>query len=92
MPYLFDGNNLLGSWGGPRLHDDRRPEVVRRVAEFCRLKGGGRGQLLAVVRQDAVSDVQSSLGRCRVCNYFFNHQRRHLLGGGACHHQDRDFE
>ena len=38
MPYLFDGNNLLGSWGGPRQHDDRRPEVVRRVAEFCRLK------------------------------------------------------
>ncbi len=38
MPYLFDGNNLLGSWGGPRGRDDRRGEVVRRVAEFCRAK------------------------------------------------------
>ena len=24
MPYLIDGNNLLGSWGGPRGEDDRR--------------------------------------------------------------------
>lgn len=39
MPYLIDGNNLLGSWGGPRGDDDRRAEVVRRVAEFCRLRG-----------------------------------------------------
>ena len=39
MPYLVDGNNLLGSWGGPRGGDDRRAEVVRRVAEFCRLRG-----------------------------------------------------
>lgn len=39
MPYLIDGNNLLGSWGGPRSDDDRREEVVRRVAEFCRLRG-----------------------------------------------------
>jgi len=39
MPYLIDGNNLLGSWGGPRGQDDRRPEVVRRVAAFCRLRG-----------------------------------------------------
>jgi predicted RNA-binding protein with PIN domain len=39
MPYLIDGNNLLGSWGGPRGPDDRRAEVVRRVAEFCRTKG-----------------------------------------------------
>lgn len=38
MPYLIDGNNLLGSWGGPRGADDRRAEVVRRVAEFCRRK------------------------------------------------------
>ena len=29
MPYLIDGNNLLGSWGGPRGEDDRRAEVVR---------------------------------------------------------------
>lgn len=38
MPYLIDGNNLLGSWGGPRGRDDRRGEVVRRVAAFCRAK------------------------------------------------------
>jgi len=39
MPYLVDGNNLLGSWGGPRGGDDRRGEVVRRVAAFCRARG-----------------------------------------------------
>jgi predicted RNA-binding protein with PIN domain len=39
MPYLIDGNNLLGSWGGPRGDDDRRGEVVRRVASFCRARG-----------------------------------------------------
>ena len=39
MPYLIDGNNLLGSWGGPRDGDDRREEVVRRVAAFCRARG-----------------------------------------------------
>ena len=39
MPYLIDGNNLLGSWGGPRGEDDRRGEVVRRVAAFCRARG-----------------------------------------------------
>jgi predicted RNA-binding protein with PIN domain len=38
VPYLIDGNNLLGSWGGPR-GDDGRAEVVRRVASFCRAKG-----------------------------------------------------
>jgi predicted RNA-binding protein with PIN domain len=38
VPYLIDGNNLLGSWGGPRGEDDRRGEVVRRVAAFCRAK------------------------------------------------------
>lgn len=38
MPYLIDGNNLLGSWGGPRLDDDRRDEAVRRVAAFCRAR------------------------------------------------------
>jgi len=36
VPYLIDGNNLLGSWGGPQGRDDRRHEVVRRVAAFCR--------------------------------------------------------
>jgi predicted RNA-binding protein with PIN domain len=35
---LIDGNNLLGSWGGPRGQDDRRAEVVRRVAAFCRAR------------------------------------------------------
>ena len=39
MPYLIDGNNLLGSWGGPAVPGDGRAEVVRRVAEFCRAKG-----------------------------------------------------
>jgi predicted RNA-binding protein with PIN domain len=38
VPYLIDGNNLLGSWGGPR-GDDGRAEVVRRVASFCRARG-----------------------------------------------------
>lgn len=38
MPYLIDGNNVLGSWGGPTTDDDRRAEVVRRVASFCRSK------------------------------------------------------
>jgi predicted RNA-binding protein with PIN domain len=38
MPYIIDGNNLLGSWGGPRGPDDRRAEVVRRVASFCRAR------------------------------------------------------
>jgi predicted RNA-binding protein with PIN domain len=38
MPYLIDGNNLLGSWGGPQGDDDRRAEVVRRVAAFCRAR------------------------------------------------------
>ncbi len=39
MPYLIDGNNLLGSWGGPAIRGDGRVEVVRRVAEFCRARG-----------------------------------------------------
>ena len=38
MPYLIDGNNLLGSWGGPRDDDDGRAQVVRRVASFCRAR------------------------------------------------------
>jgi predicted RNA-binding protein with PIN domain len=38
MPYLIDGNNLLGSWGGPRGGGDGRAEVVRRVASFCRAR------------------------------------------------------
>jgi predicted RNA-binding protein with PIN domain len=38
MPYLIDGNNLLGSWGGPSREDDRRGEVVRRVSAFCRAR------------------------------------------------------
>jgi predicted RNA-binding protein with PIN domain len=40
VPYLIDGNNLLGSWGGPPGGgDDGRAEVVRRVAAFCRSRG-----------------------------------------------------
>ncbi len=39
MPYLIDGNNLLGSWGGPAIAGDGRHEVVRRVAAYCRAKG-----------------------------------------------------
>jgi predicted RNA-binding protein with PIN domain len=39
VPYLIDGNNLLGSWGGPAVPGDGRAEVLRRVAEFCRAKG-----------------------------------------------------
>jgi predicted RNA-binding protein with PIN domain len=39
VPYLIDGNNLLGSWGGPAVSGDGRLEVVRRVSEFCRAKG-----------------------------------------------------
>jgi predicted RNA-binding protein with PIN domain len=40
LPYLIDGNNLLGSWGGPRHGgEDRRDEVVRRVADLCRQRG-----------------------------------------------------
>jgi predicted RNA-binding protein with PIN domain len=39
VPYLIDGNNLLGSWGGPAVPGDGRLEVLRRVAAFCRAKG-----------------------------------------------------
>lgn len=39
MPYVVDGNNLLGSWGGPRGRGDAREEVVRRVAAMCRARG-----------------------------------------------------
>ncbi|MBN2371202.1 MAG: NYN domain-containing protein [Vicinamibacteria bacterium] len=39
MPYLIDGNNLLGSWKRPRSNADDRTEVVRRVAAFCRARG-----------------------------------------------------
>lgn len=36
---MIDGNNLMGSWGGPSAGNDRRAEVVRRVAAFCRARG-----------------------------------------------------
>jgi predicted RNA-binding protein with PIN domain len=36
VPYLIDGNNLLGSWGGVPPGDAGRLEVLRRVAAFCR--------------------------------------------------------
>lgn len=39
MPYLIDGNNILGSWRGSAGAEDRRPEVLRRVSEFCRTQG-----------------------------------------------------
>ncbi|MGE5127317.1 MAG: NYN domain-containing protein [Betaproteobacteria bacterium] len=39
MPYLIDGNNVLGSWGGLASAGDGRSEVVRRVAAFCRARG-----------------------------------------------------
>jgi len=39
VPYLIDGHNLLGSWGGPAVPGDGRLEVVRRVAAFCRARG-----------------------------------------------------
>lgn len=39
MPYIIDGNNLLGSWGGPAVSGDGRVEVLRRVAAFCRDRG-----------------------------------------------------
>jgi predicted RNA-binding protein with PIN domain len=39
VPYLIDGNNLLGSWGGPAVPGDGRREVVRRVAAFCNARG-----------------------------------------------------
>jgi predicted RNA-binding protein with PIN domain len=38
LPYLIDGNNLLGSWGGPPQGEDGRSEVIRRVAAFCRAR------------------------------------------------------
>jgi predicted RNA-binding protein with PIN domain len=39
VPYLIDGNNVLGSWGGPAVEGDGRVEVLRRVAAFCRARG-----------------------------------------------------
>lgn len=39
MAYLIDGNNLLGSWGGPRPGGDRRQDVIRRVSTFCSERG-----------------------------------------------------
>jgi predicted RNA-binding protein with PIN domain len=37
MPYLIDGNNLLGSWGGRAAGG--RAAVLSRVAAFCRARG-----------------------------------------------------
>jgi predicted RNA-binding protein with PIN domain len=39
VPYLIDGNNLLGAWTHARADDEGRAEVVRRVAAFCRIRG-----------------------------------------------------
>lgn len=38
MPYLIDGNNVLGGVD-PRAPGDPRAELVPRVAEFCRRQG-----------------------------------------------------
>jgi predicted RNA-binding protein with PIN domain len=37
--YLIDGDNLIGSWGGPRTGRDLRAEVVQRVAFRCETEG-----------------------------------------------------
>jgi predicted RNA-binding protein with PIN domain len=39
MPYLIDGNNLLGSWGGGIRIEDGRHEAIRRVGAFCHSRG-----------------------------------------------------
>lgn len=39
MPYIIDGNNLLGALGGPAVPGDGRAAVLRRVAAFCRDRG-----------------------------------------------------
>jgi predicted RNA-binding protein with PIN domain len=33
--FIVDGDNLIGSWGGPRPGDDRHAEVVAQVAAAC---------------------------------------------------------
>jgi len=38
VPYLIDGNNLLGSWGREAARKGRA-QVVQRVAAFCRERG-----------------------------------------------------
>jgi len=63
MPYLIDGNNLMGSWGGTRPAGDRRAEVVRRVASFCRVRGA-RATLVfdgAPLRGDVASQQLGSV-------------------------------
>jgi predicted RNA-binding protein with PIN domain len=37
--FVVDGDNLIGSWGGPRPGDDRRSEVIQRVDEVCARSG-----------------------------------------------------
>lgn len=39
MPYLVDGNNLWGSYGGPRGLPSGRSAILSRVSSFCRAKG-----------------------------------------------------
>ncbi len=39
LPYIIDGNNLLGALGGPAVPGDGRAEVLRQVAAFCRDRG-----------------------------------------------------
>jgi len=41
MPYLVDGNNLIGQTPGLRLHDEKsRQELIRRLCAYQHRKGG----------------------------------------------------
>jgi predicted RNA-binding protein with PIN domain len=39
LPYLIDGNNVLGALGGPAVPGDGRAAVLSQVAAFCRSRG-----------------------------------------------------
>ena len=54
--YVVDGDNVIGSWGGPRDGDPRRDEVVRRVDAVCR-RLGARAM---VVFDPAVAAVEAT--------------------------------
>jgi predicted RNA-binding protein with PIN domain len=67
VPFLIDGNNLLGSWRaeGAAHAGDGREEVVRRVCDFCRRRGASAtlvfdGQPLRRERDD------QALGRVEI--------------------------
>jgi predicted RNA-binding protein with PIN domain len=63
MPYLVDGNNLLGSWGGRPRGEDGRVEVLRRVAAFCRQRNARATVVFdgAPMRQDRPSQQIGAL-------------------------------